>query len=255
MIPDWRLSAELVKDEGSVVKKQLKIWKADFNRYWDKTSLVMRIVIGASVSLLLTYLVMDKINRPLSQQVGEKRKAISDTAVVDGAIYILDELRTKRDNVNKKLKTWEKKLAESKDCESSLTPLESSKVIIAVRRLFDKNSLKLINEQKIKQQKNPGKKSSYRNRHKKIEINTKIKLKPPEYIDYISYQIKAYGRFKDIKNFLTDINEVKHVFVMNNIAFFEGQYPALDRKFNLRKGIEINFELHIPYLKDSVAKN
>lgn len=241
------------------MKKQLKTWKADFDRYWDKTSLVMRIAIGASVSLLLTYVVMNKINRPLSQQVGKKRKAISDTAVVDGAIYILDELRIKRDNVNKKLKTWEKKLAESKDCESSLTPLESSKVIIAVRKLFDKNSLKLINEQKLKRQEISEKKSSYRNRHRKTETDmdtdTKIKLNPPEYIDYISYQIKAYGRFRDIKRFLTDINEVKHVFVMNNIAFSEGQYPALDRKFNFRKGIEINFELHIPYLKDSAAKN
>ena len=65
------------------MKKQIKIWKADFDRYWDKTSLVMRIAIGAVISLILTYVVINNVNRPLSKKVGKERKAISDTAVVD----------------------------------------------------------------------------------------------------------------------------------------------------------------------------
>ncbi|MDD5598127.1 MAG: hypothetical protein PHV82_09290 [Victivallaceae bacterium] len=234
------------------MKKQLKIWKADFERYWDKTSLITRILIGAAVSLALTYVVINKVNRPLSKEVEKERKAISDTAVVDGAIYLLEDLKRKRDKINADLKIWEKKFENAKDCESSLTQLESGKVIIAVRELFYKNNLKLINEQKINKDvpalKN---KSSYHSRHKTEKPDDHIKLEAPEYIEHVSYQIKAYGRFPDIKNFLFNLNENSHVFVINNITFIEAQLPAFDHKFQRQKAVEINFELHIPYLKNT----
>ncbi|MDD5727466.1 MAG: hypothetical protein PHV59_02780 [Victivallales bacterium] len=233
------------------MKKQLKIWKADFDRYWDKTSLTVRILIGAVVSLALTYVVVNKINRPLSKEVEKERKAISDTAVVDGAIYLLDDLKRKRDEIKEQLGIWEKKLENSKDCESSLTPLENSKVIIAVRELFYKNNIKLINEQKIiKNSPDPKNKSSYRKRHNTEKPDNRIKLKAPEYIEHISYRIKAYGRFPDIKKFLSDVNKESYVFVINNIILQEGQIPAFDHKFQQRKDIQIDFELHIPYLKN-----
>ena len=234
------------------MKKQLKIWKSDFDRYWDKTSLTVRILIGAVISLVITYAVINKINKPLAKEVEKERKAISNTAVVDGAIYLLDDLKRKRDEIKKQLKIWEDKLEKSKDCESSLTPLENSKVIIAVRELFYKNNIKLINEQKIiKSSSAIKKKSSYSKRHEMTKPDNRIKLKTPEYIEHISYRIKAYGRFPDIKKFLSNVNKESHVFVINNIILQEGQIPAFNHKFQRRKGVQIDFELHIPYLKNT----
>ena len=233
------------------MKKQLKIWKADFDRYWDKTSLTVRILIGSVISLLITYTVINKVTKPLAKEVEKERKAISDTAVVDGAIYLLDDLKRKRDEIKTQLQIWEKKLENSKDSKSSLTPLENSKVIIAVRKLFYENNIKLLNEQKIvKSSLALKKKSNYSKRHNMTKPDNRIRLKAPEYIEHISYHIKAYGRFPDIKKFLSDVNKESYVFVINNIILQEGKIPAFDHKFQQRKGIQIDFELHIPYLKN-----
>lgn len=233
------------------MKKQLKTWKADFDKYWDKTSLVVRIMIGAVISLLITYVVINKINRPLSKKVLKAQKAISDTTVVDGSLFILEELRQKRIKFKKRLETWTKKLEDSKDCESCLTPLESSKVVIAIRELFYKNGLKLLNEQRIKKQVKLKKQlSSYKKRHKTTKVNSRIKLNPPEYIDHISYQISAYGQFGNIKKFFYDINQISHVFIMNNIKFGQYEGTVLNNRFQVQHGIKLDFELHIPYLKN-----
>jgi len=231
------------------LKKQLKRWKTDWNNYWDKTSLVMRIVIGALVSLILTYSILHCVTRPLGKEVKTLKKKVNNTAIDDSATIRLEELRQKRERLRKRLAKWEAKLEAGKDCKGSLTEAESGKAIIAIRELFYSCGLKLLEEKRIKARAYSKKKlSSYQKRRKKSKIDTRIKLKLPEYISYISYQFKVHGKFSGVWRFIRRINEISHVFIMNNIIISESSIPKFSNKLDTQCEIEIEFELHIPYL-------
>ena len=90
------------------MKKQLNRWKDDINRYWDKTSLMTRVVFGALLSFAVAILLLKGVVNPQRKKLKAlTREAGKITAVSEDEIknteFRLEQLRKSQKNWNKRL--------------------------------------------------------------------------------------------------------------------------------------------------------
>jgi hypothetical protein len=235
------------------MKRQLKIWNEDFNRYWNRTSLVMRIVIGAVASFLLAYVITSGLNRPLTSNINKLKKKIASIGVQDDSTVIMDELRQKKTTYSRRCSDLQEKLTKNRENSPGLTRAESGKVIIAIRELFDTHGIKLQIEEKLKKAPAaPKKVNSYQKRHIKKTNTERMHTAIPDFMGSNDYKFKVVGSFSNIKRFLRQLNTLPYVYIVDNIKLCASEVLIFTTNRPPQKGVELEFELHVPYLKKSI---
>ncbi len=230
------------------MNKQLKIWREDFLRYWNRTSLIMRILIGAGISFVIIYAGSKYVTKPMAKEIKAIKKKLDDIAGSGVALQIQEMQRQKKE-LSRKLKDEKTLYENALDCETALEVSESGKVIIDLRQLLNECDVKLLNEEKLtnatvktsKKKKKRGKKTE-----KKIDYHMRPQV--PSCLSTVGYHFKVIGQFKNIKKFLLTMNSISHVFIANNIAINTTETVIYNKKLQPRHGVEMEFEVHIPYL-------
>jgi hypothetical protein len=232
----------------------LTTWKKDFLRYWDRTSLMMRIVIGAVLSFLIAHIFLNNLNRPLSKEIDEVKKKLNNIGSGDSTTLMMEELRVRKNILTSDLKIWKEKFNAITQDNGSLRQGESGKVIIDVRRLLSEYDIRFIEEERIvaKPVQTPARKKAARRRGgESAVIDTRMKVTWPDYIGSVDYRMTVIGKFSSIREFLHRLNFMPYVFVVNNITLKDSGTLMYDQRLEAQRGVEMVFELHIPFVTDS----
>ena len=230
-----------------MIKKQLNIWKKDFLKYYNKTSLMTRIIIGALISFIIAYFSINKIVKPQNAELKKLNEKIQSLDVVDNLDVTLVDLKNKQRKANMILKSVNKindKLAVH--C-GSLTKQNTAANIIEIRTLIDKYNLKIISEALINKKQKKTIRRSVRNK----KIDTRIKISFPKGLTSDGYKFQVLGRFEDIRKFLISAFMSKSLYFINNIQLDNSKELISDRNFRQFKALNCTFEVHIPYKGDA----
>ncbi|QSH41212.1 hypothetical protein P0136_09215 [Lentisphaerota bacterium ZTH] len=234
------------------MKKQLKMWHQDFFRYWDRTSLVARIFTGAAVSFLLVTAVTKYLTRPIAKEIKALRKKAETTDIGNEATIQLEELRQKKQRYLKRITAAQDKFSSLRESRTALTQAESGKLILEIRKLLDKYRIKLLEEEKLKTRPKPVNKStSYRSSFRPVKKDNRIRIKVPDYLDIVSYRFKVVGSYNSLRRFLYYADRLGRAYVMNNISLSGAQQKSWNGNAKPVVAVKLDFEVHIPYLKDS----
>lgn len=229
-----------------MANKQLKIWKEDFLRYYSKTSLLTRIIMGALVSYGIFYVSSHYFLTPAKKEIKvlqEKLEKISVTGDVD---ILIKDLKNRQKKAEKFLQTLCEQNNELTQQYGSLSIGDVGKTLVDFRLLIDSNELKIISEECIlpvvvKKKKKSAKKTE--------PVSTRITLELPESMASEGYQFKVLGTYANIQAFLSEIYDAKIVCFLNNLSIVQSITPIVDKDFRQHKALECSFELHIPYRK------
>ncbi len=236
-----------------MANRQLKILRDDFMRYYNRTSFVMRILIGAALSFAIAYYALNKHIKPQMAAIKDLQKKMSKMVIVDDVDLMMSDLNNRRKKVEKKLNAFSKANSELMKKSGQLTRSESGKIIIEIRSLLDQNSIKIISETRVNE-----KKAARPRRRKKssgqMNKNKRIKLELPQLIGDDVHQFIVHGTYKHIKTFLMEVYNHKATFFLNNIYLERTDEFITDRELNQYNALKCCFELHIPYRKEKAQQ-
>ncbi|MFA6814757.1 MAG: hypothetical protein WCS73_00485 [Lentisphaeria bacterium] len=236
-----------------MAQKQFQIWRDDFLRYYNKTSLIMRIVVGAVLSFLVAYYALNYQIKPLQQKQKEIRKKLQNMVIIeDTKLMILDSK-----NQQRKLQS---QLTEVRSANKiivtnggGLSRSDIGKTILELRVLFDRNQLKIVLEDRAKPYLPASLKSRRINQinHKQ---DRRVSLVLPDTIAVESYFFKVLGQYGNIQRFLQDVYHSKQIFRLNNLKMTRSQNQITDQHFQQHMALECSFEIHVPFRKEGTSE-
>lgn len=230
------------------MNKQLKIWRDDFLKYYHRTSLVMRIAIGAALSFGVVYLAMKQWIKPQIAQIKKLNKDFDNVSIIPDFDLTMQDLKNKLRRGERQLKSLQdtnRKLAEK---NGSLQRTDSGRVILELRKMMDKHQLKIVTEERLIVQPAAGQ-TRKRGAQQNIKTDTRVRVVLPDSMSSEGYTFKVMGSFINIREFLHDVYEADAVFFLNNISLKRSSEYLVDRNFQQYKALECSFDAHVPYLK------
>lgn len=228
-----------------MMKKQLKIWKDEFFRYYDRTSVMTRIIIGALLSFGTAYFLTQKVIKPQNAQLKALKQKFQNLEVIDDVEIQTADLKNKQRKAGmylEGLKKANEKLALSM---GSLSRDEVGKNILDLRFLMDKNSLRILSEERII----PVKQQRRRSSRVKQKADTRIKISFPSSMGCESSRFELLGSYQDLRRFFMDVRKAQNLFFINNICIRGSKETITDRSFKEHRALRCTFEVHIPYHK------
>lgn len=216
--------------------RQLKIWKEDFLRYYDKTSVLMRIVIGAVLSALTALLLINKVIKPQNAELKTLKQKYQSMEVIDDVDIQVADLKNKQRKAAMQVEGLQK-------ANEQLTA-EIGKNILDLRTLIDRYELRIVSEERVVPVKE--KKSGRRGR-KKVEADTRLQISFPASMACESYQFVVLGSYKNLRAFLNDVRNARSLFFLNNISIRQSEEMLTDKELNQYRALSCTFEVHVPY--------
>ena len=231
----------------SSFNRQLKIWRDDFLRYYDKTSLVTRIIIGAALGFLVTYTALNYYIKPTNQEIKKLNKQINDMAVLPDVDLMLQDLNLRQRRIERQLATTKRQNQQYSEKRGVLSRSDTGKVGLELRQLIDRHSLRLVNEERVVAK---PVQTVRRGSSTTLPPDTRQKLVLPETMNHESYRFHVLGSYKDIQLFLNEAFSAKSVFFINNVSIKESTEMLTDHNFRPYRALSCSFEFHIPYLAE-----
>ncbi len=229
------------------MNRQLKIWKDDFLRYYGGTSIITRMTIGAVLSFLLAYLLISRIIRPQNKAVRELKEKYQAMEIIEDADLQVADLKNKQRKALMQLdglKTENARLALE---VSKMTKGDIGRNIIDLRYFVDKNNLRIVSEERVVPEK-PRRGRGQR----KNEIDTRMKISFPDSMQFESHRFSVLGSYRDLQKFLMDVRNAREVFFINNVSIAQSREMLTDRNLNQYRALSCTFEVHVPYLAETV---
>ncbi len=230
------------------MKKQLKIWREDLARYWDKTSLMGRVLLGAVISFLIAMIILRTVSNPITKEIKELRSKASteyvpvpeeDQEIKDGKLEIEDK--------KKSLAIWKRKLQKLLRERKNFGPEMQMKVISELDSLAAENNLQLLVRNDVEKDVREKKK---RNRPDKKAAEPKPQER--ELTGEFQHQYVLLGRFKNIRNFLLKAAQLPYFFRIAGIAITH-YHPEKGQSIGANTrgwALKVSFTVTIYYLKD-----
>ncbi|MGL4854533.1 MAG: hypothetical protein ACRC37_04695 [Lentisphaeria bacterium] len=233
------------------MKKRNNGWKEDLRQYYAKTSVMARIGMCALLSGLIANVVMKKHIRPQVIKINELNKKISAMKTPSNPSEVIGELRETQEEIIAQLEQLRKENGLLiRRYGDSLSAGNIGKTILDIKLLINKNRLKIISEERIKEL--VGEENDHlprRNNYLNMEEDTKIKLFLPNFLLSEGFIFKFVGTYKDIQKFLLELHKMKKVFFVNNVKLSSSKVKITDRDFKEHRAVECSFEVHVPYRK------
>lgn len=227
------------------MNKQLKIWRDDFLRYYNRTSIVTRIMIGAVLSFVIAYFLINKVIKGQNAELKSLKQKYQAMEIIDDIDIQVADLKNKQRKSTMQLEALKKANAVLAAELGSLSKGEVGKNILDLRYLIDQNSLRIVSEERAVIQK----KSRRRNIGKK-EIDSRVKIAFPASMSSESYHFKLLGSYRNLQNFFMEVRNAQSLFFINNIAVRRSQEMLTDKNFNQYRALECVFEVHVPFHKE-----
>lgn len=228
------------------LNKQLRIWRDDFLKYYNRTSLVTRIVTGAALAFAIAYASLNYAIRPENVRIKEVSKKLDDMSVVPDVELMMQDLKNRERRISSQLDGIRRQNREFGEKNGGLSRSEIGRTLLELRRLMDVNRIRILSESRVTPQ--PPKRVSGKP-GKDTLPDTRIRLVLPDTMASETYAFRVLGGFPDIRRFLHDAYSAGAVFYLNNISIRKSDELMTDREFRQYKALECSFELHIPYLK------
>ena len=225
------------------MKKQLKIWRDDLSRYWDKTSLMGRVLLGAVISFVIAMIILRTVSNPITKEIKELRDKVSSEYVpVPGDDQEIKDSKLEIEDKEKSLAAWKRRLRKRLRNPRDFGPEMQMRIISALDSLAAKKRLQLLvrNDVEIPARKTrkPGKKAG-----KAAEQNRKL-------TGEFKHQYVLLGRFKNIRDFLLEADQLRYFFRISDIAISH-YHPEKEQS---RKphgwALQLSFTVTIYYLKE-----
>lgn len=226
--------------------KQLKIWRDDFLKYYGRTSLVARIVIGAALGFGIAWGGLTYVIRPETAKIKEINKKLDNMTIIADSGLMMQDLKNRQRRVSVQLKAIQEENRVHGERNGGLSRAEIGRTLFELRRMMDSNRLRIVSESRVIP--SPPVRVPRKNA-KSLLPDTKIKVVLPETMACDTYAFRVLGSFGDIRGFLHAAYAADPVFFLNNIAIKTSDELMTDRGFRQYKALECSFELHIPYLK------
>ncbi len=228
--------------------RQLKIWRDDFLRYYHKTSLMTRIVIGAALSFGAAQLLLNKVIRPQNRELAELGRKHQSMEVVEDVELAVADLKNKQRKINMQLESLREINRNLAETRGTLSRNEIGKSILELRLLIDRNELRILSEERLVEKKNA------RRSRKKKTPDTRIVMRLPASMGCESYRFKVLGSYRHLRHFLLDAFSTDVLFFLNNIKVSRSDELITDRNLNQYKALRCEFEIHIPYRNPAGAQ-
>lgn len=228
-----------------MMNKQLKIWKEDFFRYYNRTSVMMRIIIGALLSFGAAYFLTQKVIKPQNARLKALKQKFQSMEIIDDVEIRTADLRNKQRKASMQLEGLKKVNEELALTMGSLTRGEVGKNILDLRFLMDKNNLRIVSEERVLPVKNLRRRS--RGRQKP---DTRMKIQFPSSMESESYKFEVLGSYQSLRRFLMDVRGAQTLIFLNNIRISRSGEMLTDRNLNQFRALSCAFEVHVPFRKE-----
>ncbi|MDD3118118.1 MAG: hypothetical protein PHQ27_02965 [Victivallales bacterium] len=229
------------------MERQLIKWRDDWMRFWGRTSLAMRIVIGAGVSLAITAMWLNWWNKPLAEEVKKLHRQL-DKVIADNSFNLqMTAMRQRRQELKKQLQTTADKLEKLSAAGLRFEPADCGLLTAALRRRIDEYELELKEENEIiahSPETSRRRRRSHPVRHPADEWQ--VRKNYPEYMKTVRYHYRLVGEFSRLIAFLRSLPTVRKAFAVNNVVLTtapadEGGIAGL---------LTLDFDLSVPTLSD-----
>lgn len=232
-----------------MMNRQLKIWKEDFFRCYNRTSVMMRIIIGAILSLGTAYFLTARVIKPQNLQLKALKQKFGAMELIDDVELQTADLKNKQRKISRQiegLKTVNEKLALTL---GDLSRGEIGKNILDLRFLMDRNNLKIVSEERVLPEKTVRRRSRV-----KPKSDDRVKIRFPSSMSCESYRFKVLGSYQNLRRFLTDVRNAQAPFFLNNIRITCSGEMLTDRNLNQYRALSCSFEVHVPFRTGTPAQ-
>jgi len=139
------------------VKRQLRIWGHEIREAWGGVPFMGRILLGASVSLGLALFMVNKVIKPLNEEIVELREELVVPENLDPEKD--EEIIMHRDrtaNLKKSLGSWGKRLSVLRADADVLRPEAHLEVIRSLQSVLDRCGIMLVSERLVQREPEQG---------------------------------------------------------------------------------------------------
>lgn len=227
-----------------MMQKQLKIWKEDFLRYYSRTSILMRMILGAALSFAAAYFLIHNVIRPQNSELKKLKQKFQSMEVIDDVDLQVADLKNSQRKTAMQLEGLKKANAALADQLGTLTRGEVGKNILDLRLLIDRNRLRIVSEEYAA----PAK-PVRRRKNTADKPDTRVKITFPDSMECASYRFQVLGSYQDLRHFFMDVRQARALFFINNIAIRQSGEMLTDKNFNQYRALACSFEVHVPYQK------
>lgn len=228
------------------MKRQLKIWKEDFLRYYGRMSVMMRIAIGALLSFALAYVLIHKVIKPQNAELKKMKQKYQSMEVIDDVDLQVADLKNKQRKVTMQLEGFKKANEQLADDVGTLSKGEVGKNILELRYLIDRNSLRIVSEERVVPTKQVRRRAPQKN-----VIDTHIKITFPTSMACESYKFEVLGSYQCLRRFFMDVRNAQALFFINNIRIVQSKEMLTDKNLNQYRALSCAFEVHVPYQNEA----
>ncbi len=232
------------QEANKMAQNQLKIWCDGFMRFYRKTSFLTRIVICAVISFIFAFIMLNKSITPQREEI-KKLKSTADSIKVDDDINAeINELKNKQKKIFLAVESLKQTNTALVEFYGTLSKAETGKNILELRKFMEKNSLRILNEDRLQQ-------GQSANNYAPLQTApTHINIKLPSSFNFESYRFELLGTYTDLRNFMVDVYLANSLFFVNNIKISESKEFITDKELRQHPALKCSFEVHVPYLNN-----
>lgn len=232
--------------------KQLKSWRDDFLRYYGRTSLLMRIFIGAAVSFAIVFLMTNKVIKKQNKELNSLKSRMQSMEPADVVELEITDMKNRQRNVGRTLASLKEDNRQLEETCGGLSRSDAGKNFLHLRLLIDRNDLRIVSERRMDMQ-NPNRKTGS-NATGKAGRGTSMQVEFPAFLACESYDFEVIGSFRNIRQFLIDAYKSDALFFLNNIRMNQSSETVMDRNLKQHRALRCEFQAHIPYRSGTVTK-
>lgn len=225
-----------------MMNRQLKIWKEDFIRYYSRTSIIMRIIIGAVLSFVIAYILINKVIKIQNAENKKLKQKFQSMEIIDDVDIQVADLKNSQRKTSMQLESLKALNANLAEELGTLSKGEIGKNILDLRLVIDRNSLRIVSEERI-----IPKKIIRRRTSKRKEPDTHIKIQFPSSMTCESYRFELLGSYRNLRKFFMEARKSNSLFFINNIHIKQSKEMLTDKNFNQYRALSCSFEVHVPY--------
>lgn len=240
---------------------QIQALSESMQRLYDKTSLLMRVLIGLGLGAIIVVLAHKEVLKPTDAAIAKLQSELAaiETAGQDVTAMVreLDQNAAILERNAQEVRAQNANLAE---IAGVFSRADNGRLIAFFRTLLDQHNLRLISEERTSVQPNVAYEDplySRRTRRNTVAEPTTDRVPAPTRagMKMESYSFKVLGRFSDILDFLRAAYVSPKVFFLTNVEIKTSTEMLVDRNFQQYIARECAFEFHIPYISDATASS
>lgn len=231
------------------MNRQLKIWKEDFLRFYKRTSIIMRVIIGAVLSGIIAYFLINNVIKKQNAELKTLKQKFNSMEVADDVEIQTADLQNKQRKAEMQLnglKTANELLSTE---TGALSKGEVGKNILDLRFLIDSNQLRIVSEERVVSES-----KQVRRRRVQKKVDTGVKISFPASMSYESYKFEVLGSYQSLRKFFMDVRNSQSLFFLNNVRICQSKEMLTDKNFNQYRALSCSFEVHVPYKNENIKQ-